>query len=132
MVLVFFFFFQAEDGIRDATVTGVQTCALPICREAPGRVYRCWSAAQHDRLAAQPEPEIAVADLTGFALDLALWGHPDGAGLSLADPPPPGAMQTAMATLRDLGATDHRGRVTPRGRALAGAGLHPRLARALL
>src|SRR5207245_7369901 len=27
---LFFFFFQAEDGIRDATVTGVQTCALPI------------------------------------------------------------------------------------------------------
>src|SRR5689334_24646111 len=26
------FFFQAEDGIRDGTVTGVQTCALPICR----------------------------------------------------------------------------------------------------
>src|SRR5256886_13661044 len=26
-----FFFFQAEDGIRDLTVTGVQTCALPIC-----------------------------------------------------------------------------------------------------
>src|SRR2546430_3641687 len=29
--LLFFFFFQAEDGIRDLTVTGVQTCALPIC-----------------------------------------------------------------------------------------------------
>src|SRR2546430_3949401 len=29
---VLFFFFQAEDGIRDLTVTGVQTCALPICR----------------------------------------------------------------------------------------------------
>src|SRR5206468_6750780 len=28
---VFFFFFQAEDGIRDLIVTGVQTCALPIC-----------------------------------------------------------------------------------------------------
>src|SRR2546430_6652558 len=28
--LLFFFFFQAEDGIRDLTVTGVQTCALPI------------------------------------------------------------------------------------------------------
>src|SRR5699024_11683256 len=26
-----FFFFQAEDGIRDRNVTGVQTCALPIC-----------------------------------------------------------------------------------------------------
>src|SRR5207248_6090877 len=32
----FFFFFQAEDGIRDRTVTGVQTCALPILRRAYG------------------------------------------------------------------------------------------------
>src|SRR2546427_8764902 len=30
MYIIFFFFFQAEDGIRDLTVTGVQTCALPI------------------------------------------------------------------------------------------------------
>src|SRR5256885_10347331 len=29
-LLVYFFFFQAEDGIRDYKVTGVQTCALPI------------------------------------------------------------------------------------------------------
>src|SRR5690606_39430737 len=43
LCLRFFFFFQAEDGIRDFHVTGVQTCALPICftvqlpgREAPG------------------------------------------------------------------------------------------------
>src|SRR5260370_627836 len=36
------FFFQAEDGIRDSSVTGVQTCALPIC---PGIVcveLRAW------------------------------------------------------------------------------------------
>src|SRR5215467_15525279 len=31
----FFFFFQAEDGIRDYKVTGVQTCALPICPQQP-------------------------------------------------------------------------------------------------
>src|SRR5215475_14222358 len=31
-----FFFFQAEDGIRDFHVTGVQTCALPISREQYG------------------------------------------------------------------------------------------------
>src|SRR5947209_16358254 len=31
VLLFFFFFFQAEDGIRDIGVTGVQTCALPIC-----------------------------------------------------------------------------------------------------
>src|SRR2546427_2052802 len=30
MSSIYFFFFQAEDGIRDLTVTGVQTCALPI------------------------------------------------------------------------------------------------------
>src|SRR4030043_2430742 len=30
--MVVFFFFQAEDGIRDVAVTGVQTCALPICQ----------------------------------------------------------------------------------------------------
>src|SRR3989449_7943671 len=31
-MLAGFFFFQAEDGIRDVAVTGVQTCALPISR----------------------------------------------------------------------------------------------------
>src|SRR5699024_11987812 len=31
-IVLFCFFFQAEDGIRDRNVTGVQTCALPICR----------------------------------------------------------------------------------------------------
>src|SRR5690348_18367837 len=33
---MFFFFFQAEDGIRDGRVTGVQTCALPISDRGPG------------------------------------------------------------------------------------------------
>src|SRR5205085_3675184 len=42
-VFFFFFFFQAEDGIRDLTVTGVQTCALPI--------YNRW----HSRFD-QPDP----------------------------------------------------------------------------
>src|SRR5262249_59366018 len=32
------FFFQAEDGIRDWSVTGVQTCALPISRHTTGRL----------------------------------------------------------------------------------------------
>src|SRR2546429_6885474 len=37
-----FFFFQAEDGIRDVAVTGVQTCALPISR--PPTLYATVSA----------------------------------------------------------------------------------------
>src|SRR5690625_5789089 len=32
---IIYFFFQAEDGIRDGHVTGVQTCALPICPGGP-------------------------------------------------------------------------------------------------
>src|SRR6267154_4584804 len=36
LIYVIFFFFQAEDGIRDGRVTGVQTCALPIFRAAIG------------------------------------------------------------------------------------------------
>ncbi|TWH69351.1 ATP-dependent helicase HrpB [Micromonospora olivasterospora] len=101
-------------------------------REAPGHVYRCWSEATHARLAAQPEPEIATADLTGFALELAAWGDPDGAGLALPDPPPAAALTVARDTLRGLGAVDADGRITARGRAIAKAGAHPRLARALL
>jgi len=31
LIVTLIFFFQAEDGIRDTSVTGVQTCALPIC-----------------------------------------------------------------------------------------------------
>src|SRR3989475_5088316 len=38
--LVVFFFFQAEDGIRDLTVTGVQTCALPILKKGAAAVAK--------------------------------------------------------------------------------------------
>src|SRR2546429_9494277 len=40
VMLYFFFFFQAEDGIRDVAVTGVQTCALPISPAAEPRPDR--------------------------------------------------------------------------------------------
>src|SRR5215471_21145360 len=36
-LIFLFFFFHAEDGIRDLYVTGVQTCALPICGTIPPR-----------------------------------------------------------------------------------------------
>src|SRR2546425_3119139 len=41
-MLLFFFFFQAEDGIRDKLVTGVQTCALPIY----GHVAGAWFSSE--------------------------------------------------------------------------------------
>ena len=101
-------------------------------REAPGRVYRCWPEHEHATLPAQPEPEIRTADLTRLALELACWGTPDGTGLDWWDPPPPGALAAGRAVLTALGALDASGAVTGRGREIAGVGLHPRLARALL
>ncbi|MFF0295768.1 ATP-dependent helicase HrpB [Kitasatospora sp. NPDC004614] len=101
-------------------------------REAPGTVYRCWAEVEDARAARFPTPEIALADLTSFALQAACWGDPDATGLTLPDPPPAGAMAAARTTLRALDAVDADGRPTDRGRAIARTGLHPRLARALL
>src|SRR5215216_3960399 len=44
---MFFFFFQAEDGIRDDLVTGVQTCALPISRFGERMAWRWLEAARY-------------------------------------------------------------------------------------
>src|SRR5260370_19651146 len=41
IVALIVFFFQAEDGIRDSSVTGVQTCALPISAAAGHRLSGC-------------------------------------------------------------------------------------------
>lgn len=101
-------------------------------REAAGAVLRCWSEAEHAHLEAHPQPKILTADLTALALELAVWGVPDGAGLALLDPPPPGPLALARATLAGLGAVDDAGAVTARGRAIAGVPADPRLARALL
>src|SRR2546430_6761612 len=48
-----FFFFQAEDGIRDLTVTGVQTCALPICPRGQPVLLLVWGGHVRRRRAAQ-------------------------------------------------------------------------------
>src|SRR5688500_20195687 len=54
LVVVLFFFFQAEDGIRDYKVTGVQTCALPISR--PSNSASSPSAARPPFPRAGPSP----------------------------------------------------------------------------
>src|SRR3989449_4740509 len=62
MSLTCFFFFQAEDGIRDVAVTGVQTCALPISRPRNVMRYknphqRLQTPATSGRLEKEPIPE---------------------------------------------------------------------------
>ncbi|MFC9473977.1 ATP-dependent RNA helicase [Nocardia sp. NPDC056952] len=101
-------------------------------REAPGHAWRCWPEYEHQTLPAYPEPEIRTAELTRLALELACWGTPDGTGLAWWDAPPEGGLAAARTVLRALGALDDADHITPRGKAMAELGLHPRLARALL
>ena len=117
--------------VRASLATGRQRAGR-AGREAPGTVYRCWTEAEEAMAQRLPTPEIALADLTAFALQVACWGDPQASGLALPEAPPAGAMAAARETLTALGAVDGSGRVTARGRRIAGTALHPRLARALL
>src|SRR2546421_9479630 len=75
-LIVFFFFFQAEDGIRDLIVTGVQTCALPISNEGPlpGRRLRSAPAAERP----QELEQHGVADVGVHTETEATEEHHDG------------------------------------------------------
>src|SRR5699024_11392678 len=81
--LFFFFFFQAEDGIRDRNVTGVQTCALPISHEklSMSETFRLFT-----EMGAYPTNEENIkgtisrgklADMTVYSHDPFKMEHPD-------------------------------------------------------
>jgi ATP-dependent RNA helicase HrpB len=100
-------------------------------RVAPGTSYRLWTKGEEGALAAFPPPEIASADLTGLALELALWGAA-AEDLAFLTPPPSGTMAEARKLLQMLGALDGQHRMTAHGKALARLPLHPRLGHMLL
>lgn len=100
-------------------------------RLGPGRCYRAWTAARHERLADWQAPEIAEADLAALVLEVANWGLASPDDLRWLDPPPPAHWQQACALLRDLGALDGAGHITPSGRQMARFPTHPRLAHLL-
>ena len=96
-------------------------------RLSEGIAYKLWTRGEEGALMAFPPAEIEVADLTGFALELAVWGaRPED--LSFVTPPHEGRLAEAQAVLRMLSALDAQGRITPHGRALARLPIHPRLA----
>ncbi|WP_413220845.1 ATP-dependent helicase HrpB [Tritonibacter mobilis] len=99
-------------------------------RVAEGICYRLWSKGEEGALMAYPPAEIEAADLTGLALELALWGA-EPADLPLLTQPPAGSLSEARALLQMLGALDGQMRITDHGRALARLPLHPRLAHML-
>src|SRR5687768_17775075 len=74
---LFFFFFQAEDGIRDVAVTGVQTCALPIFgQETKRRRGRCLETAT-DRVDRQLAARHQRDFRTGRLVALCTWQRQD-------------------------------------------------------
>ncbi|WP_035838191.1 ATP-dependent helicase HrpB [Allgaiera indica] len=101
-------------------------------RVAPGVCYRLWTKGEEGGLPPFPPAEIESADLTGLALELALWGARGPGDLAFLTPPNPGAFAEARALLADLGALDPGGAITDHGRALAALPVHPRLAHMLL
>ena len=75
-------------------------------RLAPGTCYRLWTEAEHHNLPAHRPPEIHTADLSGLALELALWGTADPNGLRWLDVPPTAAFAQAQELLLRLGALE--------------------------
>src|SRR2546429_4075471 len=65
---IFFFFFQAEDGIRDVAVTGVQTCALPILSED-------WFSPVYGRK--EPSPTLRVTTSASLPFEFTTMLIPD-------------------------------------------------------
>jgi len=96
-------------------------------RVAEGVCYRMWTKGEDGALSGYPPAEIDSADLSGLALELAVWGAAPG-DLAFLTPPNPGTFAEAQALLRMLGALDDENRITAHGKAIAALPLHPRLA----
>ncbi|MEY2113985.1 ATP-dependent helicase HrpB [Rhodanobacter sp. FW106-PBR-R2A-1-13] len=90
-------------------------------RVAAGTAYRLWP--QSRRLDPARGAEIAQAELSGLALELAAWGSEE---LRWLDPPPPGALAQARELLVELAALDADGRITALGRRMLELGATPR------
>ncbi|WP_168648477.1 ATP-dependent helicase HrpB [Dyella sp. SG609] len=100
-------------------------------RVAEGTAYRLWP--QSKRLDPSRTAEIAQAELSGLALELAAWGVTAESGsLPWLDAPPSGALAQARELLIALGALDASTRITSLGRRMLELGAAPRLAAAAM
>lgn len=101
-------------------------------RLSAGICYRLWSEASDRALLPFTAAEITRADLAPLALELAQWGIVDADELSWLDTPPAPTLAQARKLLQQLGAIDAKQRITDHGKAMAGLGVHPRLAHLVL
>ncbi|MEM5475329.1 ATP-dependent helicase HrpB [Pacificibacter sp. AS14] len=99
-------------------------------RVSTGICYRLWTRGEDGAMPMFAPAEIEAADLSGLALELALWGASE-TELAFLTPPPHGQLAEARALLHGLDALDAAHRITAHGRKIAAMPLHPRLAHML-
>lgn len=101
-------------------------------RTAPGICVRLWTQREQSAMPERETPEIRRVDLAGPLLELHLWGEVDPRKFPWFEAPPESSIATSEQLLRDLGAIDKVGKITPLGRMIAKLPTHPRLARMLV
>lgn len=101
-------------------------------RTAPGVCLRLWTEREHARRIPREAPEIHRVDLTEVLLTLKAAGFTSMEAIRWLDAPQAPALLRAETLLRDLGALDHEGAITPLGRRMLAFPTHPRYARMLL
>ena len=101
-------------------------------RTAPGICLRLWTEREHARRIPREAPEIHRVDLSEVLLTLKAAGFASLDAIRWLDAPQPHALEKAETLLRDLGALDHEGAITPLGHRMLAFPTHPRYARMLL
>uniref|UniRef100_A0A672K3Q4 RNA helicase n=1 Tax=Sinocyclocheilus grahami TaxID=75366 RepID=A0A672K3Q4_SINGR len=88
-------------------------------RTGPGACYRLYSESDYDAFAPYPVPEIHRVALDSLILQMKSMGLGDPRTFAFIDPPPASSIQTAVMYLKEQGALDEHGELTPIGRLLA-------------
>ncbi|MFP4203987.1 MAG: ATP-dependent helicase HrpB [Opitutales bacterium] len=101
-------------------------------RTGPGHCLRLWSEAEDVARPERETPEVKRIDLSEIVLLLAAAGYSDPEAYPWFEAPERKALEHAIELLKDLGALDRKGMLTPTGERMARFPLHPRYARMLL
>ena len=128
------------DGARGINTLFTENIAAPSAeqragragRTRPGVCARLWTERDNAGRPLSLEPEILRVDVSEALLTLKACGYAGFGDLRWLDPPDKQDEERAERLLRELGAADKSGRLTPDGKAMAGYPLHPRYSRMMV